>query len=98
MQGAVLLVHLVFLCSSGSVRVNSGTQIKSGASRFNTGKQHVNSGSVNINSGTQIKSGASRFNTGKQHVNSGSVHINTVRVNRPVSNNTSPKLSQVNLQ
>ncbi|GKB93582.1 hypothetical protein Tco_0979719 [Tanacetum coccineum] len=73
--------------NSGSVHVNSGTQIKSGASRFNTGKQHVNSGSVHVNSGTQIKSGASRFNTGKQTVNSG-------RVNRPVSNNTSPKLSQ----
>ncbi|GJW23282.1 putative RNA-directed DNA polymerase [Tanacetum coccineum] len=80
--------------NSGSVHVNSGTQIKSGASRFNTGKQHVNSGSVHVNSGTQIKSGASRFNTGKQHVNSGSVHVNTGRVNRPVSNNTSPKPSQ----
>ncbi|GJS90942.1 ribonuclease H-like domain-containing protein [Tanacetum coccineum] len=84
--------------NSGSVRVNSGTQIKSGASRFNTGKQHVNSGSVRVNSGTQIKSGASRFNTGKQHVNSGSVHVNSARVNRPVSNNTSPNPSQVNLQ
>ncbi|GJV77695.1 hypothetical protein Tco_1509279 [Tanacetum coccineum] len=58
------------------VHVNSGTQFKSGASRFNTGKQHVNSGSVHVNSGTQFKSGASRFNTGKQHVNTG-------RVNRP---------------
>ncbi|GJS46075.1 hypothetical protein Tco_0596196 [Tanacetum coccineum] len=56
--------------------VNSGTQFKSGTSRFNTGKQHVNSGSVHVNSGTQFKSGASRFNTGKQHVNTG-------RVNRP---------------
>ncbi|GJW22826.1 putative ribonuclease H-like domain-containing protein [Tanacetum coccineum] len=84
--------------SSGSVHVNSGTQIKSGASRFNTGKQHVNSGSVHVNSGTQFKSGASRFNTGKQHVNSGCVHVNTGRVNRPVSNNTSPKPSQVNLK
>ncbi|GJV29711.1 hypothetical protein Tco_1386159 [Tanacetum coccineum] len=46
--------------------VNFGTQIKSGSSRFNTGKQHVNSGSVHVNSGTQIKSGSSRFNTGKQ--------------------------------
>ncbi|GJV90164.1 putative ribonuclease H-like domain-containing protein [Tanacetum coccineum] len=51
--------------------VNSGTQFKSGASRFNTGKQHVNSGSVHVNSGTQFKSGASRFNTGKQHVTLG---------------------------
>ncbi|GKF06566.1 hypothetical protein Tco_0037234, partial [Tanacetum coccineum] len=84
--------------NSGSVQINSGTQIKSGSSRFNTGKQHVNSGSVQINSGTQIKSGSSRFNTGKQHVNSGSVHVNTARVNRPVSNKTSPKLSQVNLK
>ncbi|GJW12234.1 putative receptor-like protein kinase [Tanacetum coccineum] len=84
--------------NSGSVHVNSGTQFKSGASRFNTGKQHVNSGSVHVNSGTQFKSGASRFNTGKQHVNSGSVHVNTGRVNRPVSNNTSPKPSQVNLK
>ncbi|GJW02432.1 putative ribonuclease H-like domain-containing protein [Tanacetum coccineum] len=90
--------------NSGSVHVSSGTQIKSGTSRFNTGKQHVNSGSVHVNSGTQIKSGTSRFNTGKQHVNSGhvhvnsgSVHVNTARVNRPVSNNTSPKPSQVNL-
>ncbi|GJW21835.1 putative ribonuclease H-like domain-containing protein [Tanacetum coccineum] len=62
---------------------------RSGASRFMTGKQHVIC-SVHVNSGTQIKSGASRFNTGKQHVSSG-------RVNRPVSNNTSPKPSQVNL-
>ncbi|GJS75187.1 ribonuclease H-like domain-containing protein [Tanacetum coccineum] len=38
------------------------------------------------------------FNTGKQHVNSGSVHFNNGRVNRPVSNNTSPKPSQVNLK
>ncbi|GJT99267.1 ribonuclease H-like domain-containing protein [Tanacetum coccineum] len=67
---------------------SAGTQFKSGASRFNTGKQHVNSGSVHVNSGTQFKSGASRFNTGKQHVSSG-------RVNRPVSNNTSPKPSQM---
>ncbi|GKD73026.1 hypothetical protein Tco_1331308, partial [Tanacetum coccineum] len=74
-----------------SVHVNSGTQIKSGYSRFNTGKQNVNSGSVHVNSGTQIKSGASRFNTGKQTVNS-------AKVNRPVSNNTSPKLSQVNFK
>ncbi|GJS77417.1 hypothetical protein Tco_0727298 [Tanacetum coccineum] len=70
--------------------VSSGTQFKSGASRFNTGKQHVNSGSVHVNSGSHFKSGASRFNTDKQHVSS-------VRVNRPVSNNTSPKPSQVNL-
>ncbi|GJS46286.1 putative ribonuclease H-like domain-containing protein [Tanacetum coccineum] len=82
--------------NSGSVHVNAGTQVKSGASRFNTGKQHVNSGSVHVNAGTQIKSGASRFNTGKQHINSGCVHINTARVNRPVSNKTSPKPSQVN--
>ncbi|GJR82161.1 ribonuclease H-like domain-containing protein [Tanacetum coccineum] len=73
-------------------------QLSSIRPKFNTGKQHVNSGSVHVNSGTQIKSGASRFNTGKQTVNSGSVHVNTARVNRPVSNNTSPKLSQVNLK
>ncbi|GJY00552.1 ribonuclease H-like domain-containing protein [Tanacetum coccineum] len=48
-------------------------------------------------------SGNSRFNTGKQHVSSGCVfntgkqHVSSVRVNRPVSNNTSPKPSQVNL-
>ncbi|GKF43764.1 hypothetical protein Tco_0130316, partial [Tanacetum coccineum] len=60
--------------NSDSVRhVNSGTQIKSGRSRFNTGNQHVNSGSMHVNSGTQIKSGRSRFNTGNQHVNSGSM-------------------------
>ncbi|GJZ08754.1 ribonuclease H-like domain-containing protein [Tanacetum coccineum] len=81
--------------SSSSVYVNSVTKIKSGASRFNTGKQHVNSGSMHVNSGTQIKSGSSRFNTGKQNVNSGSIHVNTAKVNRPVSNNTSPKHSQV---
>ncbi|GJW22695.1 ribonuclease H-like domain-containing protein [Tanacetum coccineum] len=66
-----------------------GTQIKSGSSRFNTIKQHVNSGNMHVNSGTQIKSGSSRFNTGKQNINSGSVHVNTARVNRPVSNQTS---------
>ncbi|GJT84305.1 ribonuclease H-like domain-containing protein [Tanacetum coccineum] len=82
--------------NSGSVHVNAGTQVKSGASRFNTGKQNVNSGSMHVNSGTQIKSAASRFNTGKQHINSGCVHINTARVNRPVSNKTSPKPFQVN--
>ncbi|GJV37930.1 hypothetical protein Tco_1410407 [Tanacetum coccineum] len=70
------------------------TLTRSGASRFNTGKQHVNSGSVRVNSVTQFKSGASRFNTGKQHINSGCVNINTARVNRPVSNRTSPKPSQ----
>ncbi|GKB76056.1 hypothetical protein Tco_0942951, partial [Tanacetum coccineum] len=71
--------------NTGHGNVNSGTQIKSGASRFNTGKQHVNSGSVHVNSGSQFKSGTSRFNTGKQHVSS-------VRVNRPVlSNQTSNK-------
>ncbi|GJQ98029.1 putative ribonuclease H-like domain-containing protein [Tanacetum coccineum] len=75
--------------NSGSVHVNAGTQVKSGASRFNTGKQHVNSGSMRVNSVTQFKSGASRINTGNQH-------INTARVNRPVSNRTSPKPSQVN--
>ncbi|GKG13495.1 hypothetical protein Tco_0350455, partial [Tanacetum coccineum] len=33
-----------------SVQVNSGTQFKSGASRFNTGKQHVSNGrSVRVN-------------------------------------------------
>ncbi|GJU00123.1 ribonuclease H-like domain-containing protein [Tanacetum coccineum] len=84
--------------NSGSVHVNSGTQIKSGGSRFNTGKQHVNSGSVHVNSGTQIKSGGSRFNTGKKNVNSGRVYVNSARVNRPVSNNTSPNLSQVNFK
>ncbi|GKB95189.1 hypothetical protein Tco_0981326 [Tanacetum coccineum] len=63
-----------------------------------TGGIDVSHMSVHVNSGTQFKSGASRFNTGKQHVNSGSVHVNTGRVNRPVSNNTSPKLSQVNLK
>ncbi|GKA62428.1 hypothetical protein Tco_0761947 [Tanacetum coccineum] len=64
---------------------SAGTQIKSGASRFNIGKQHVNSG-------TQIKSGGSRFNTGKQNFNSGRVHVNTARVHRPVlSNQTSNK-------
>ncbi|GKA03353.1 putative ribonuclease H-like domain-containing protein [Tanacetum coccineum] len=53
---------------------------------------------THVNSGTQFKSGASRFNTDKQHVNSGCVHVNTGRINRPVSNNTSPKPSQVNLK
>ncbi|GJU65639.1 hypothetical protein Tco_1247474 [Tanacetum coccineum] len=43
---------------------------------------------IAVNSGTQFKSGASRFNTGKQYVSS-------VRVNRPVSNTTSPKPSKL---
>ncbi|GJV88859.1 hypothetical protein Tco_1532797 [Tanacetum coccineum] len=84
-----------------NIRPNLSTAsktIKTGRVNVNTGHGNVNSGSVHVNSGTQIKSGASRFNTGKQYVNSGSVHVNTARVNRPVSNNTSPKLSQVNLQ
>ncbi|GKD19694.1 hypothetical protein Tco_1208852, partial [Tanacetum coccineum] len=80
--------------NTGKQHVTSGTQFKSGASRFNTGKQHVNSGSVHVNSGTQIKSGGSRFNTGKKNVNSGRVCVNSARVNRPVSNNTSPNPSQ----
>ncbi|GJT53926.1 hypothetical protein Tco_0988980 [Tanacetum coccineum] len=83
---------------TGRVNVNTGKQnVSSGSVHVNSGT-HVNSGSVHVNSGTQFKSGASRFNTGKQHVNSGSVHVNTGRVNRPVSNNTSPKPSQVNLK
>ncbi|GKF28350.1 hypothetical protein Tco_0094692 [Tanacetum coccineum] len=45
-----------------------------------------------------IKTGRVNVNTGHGNVNSGSVHVNTARVNRPVSNNTSPKLSQVNLK
>ncbi|GKC64363.1 hypothetical protein Tco_1096961 [Tanacetum coccineum] len=84
-----------------NIRPNLSTAsktIKTGRVNVNTGHGNVNSGSVHVNSGTQIKSGASRFNTGKQHINSGSVHINTARVNRPVSNNTSPKPSQVNLK
>ncbi|GKD83595.1 hypothetical protein Tco_1350434, partial [Tanacetum coccineum] len=67
----------------------SGT-IKTGRVNVNTGHENVSSGSVYVNSGTQIKSGSSRFNTGMQHVSTG-------KVNRPVSNNTSPKPSQVNL-
>ncbi|GJU26652.1 hypothetical protein Tco_1165273 [Tanacetum coccineum] len=91
-----------FMLNSGSVHVNSGTQFKFGASRFNTGHGNVNSGNVYVNSGTPIKSGSSRFNTGKLNVNSGSVHVNSARVTRPVSNQTSyktsPKLSQVDQQ
>ncbi|GJR39588.1 putative ribonuclease H-like domain-containing protein [Tanacetum coccineum] len=83
--------------NTGKQHVNSGTQFKSGASRFNTGKQHVNSGSVHVNTGTQFKFAASRVNTGKRYFNSGCDHINTARVNRQVSNKTSPKHSQVNL-
>ncbi|GJU76525.1 ribonuclease H-like domain-containing protein [Tanacetum coccineum] len=60
--------------SSGSLHVSSGTHIKSGASNFNTGKQHVRSGRMYVNSGTQNKSGGSRVNTGKQNVNSGRDH------------------------
>ncbi|GKC11245.1 putative ribonuclease H-like domain-containing protein [Tanacetum coccineum] len=82
-----LVVHSI-------VHVNAGTQVKSGTSRFNTGKQHVNSGSVYVNSVTQIKSAASRVNTGKRYINSGCVHINTARVNRPMSNKPNPKPSQ----
>ncbi|GJU02240.1 copia protein [Tanacetum coccineum] len=66
------------------------------------GRVNVNIGHGNISTVssacTQVKSGVTRFNTGKQHVNSGGLHVNTARVNRPVSNNTSPKLSQVNLK
>ncbi|GKD90098.1 hypothetical protein Tco_1365605, partial [Tanacetum coccineum] len=84
-------VNSVTQIKSGAFRFNTGKQhVKSGASRFNTGKQHVNSGASRFNTVTQIKSCASRFNTGKQHISTG-------RVNRPVSNNTSPKPSQVNL-
>ncbi|GJW70585.1 putative ribonuclease H-like domain-containing protein [Tanacetum coccineum] len=84
-----------------NIRPNLSTAsktIKTGRVNVNTGHGNVSSGSVHVNSGTQFKSGASRFNTGKQHVNSGSMHVNTGRVNRPVSNNTSPKPSQVNLK
>ncbi|GJX22879.1 putative reverse transcriptase domain-containing protein [Tanacetum coccineum] len=71
-----MLMLVIGNINSDSVHVNAGTQVKSGTSRFNTGKQHVNSGSVHVNAGTQVKSGISRFNTGKQHVNSGSVYVN----------------------
>ncbi|GJV24722.1 putative ribonuclease H-like domain-containing protein [Tanacetum coccineum] len=84
-----------------NIRPNLSTAsktIKTGRVNVNTGYGNVSSGSVHVNSGTQFKSGTSRFNTGKQHVNSGSVHFNNGRVNRPVSNNTSPKPSQVNLK
>ncbi|GKE76980.1 hypothetical protein Tco_1543100, partial [Tanacetum coccineum] len=64
--------------------------VKTGRVNVNTGHENVNSGNMHVNSGTQIKSGPYRFNTGKQHVSSGGV-------NRPVSNNTGPKPSQVNL-
>ncbi|GKB32204.1 hypothetical protein Tco_0871605, partial [Tanacetum coccineum] len=76
-----------------NIRPNHSTvsrTVKTGRVNVNTGHGNVNSGSMHVNSGTQIKSGASRFNTGKQHVSSGGV-------NRPVSNNTGPKPSQVNL-
>ncbi|GKA89234.1 hypothetical protein Tco_0811046, partial [Tanacetum coccineum] len=76
-----------------NIRPNRSTvsrTVKTGRVNVNTGHGNVSSGNMHVNSGTQIKSGASRFNTGKQHVSSG-------RVNRPVSNNTSPKPSQVNL-
>ncbi|GJU06322.1 putative ribonuclease H-like domain-containing protein [Tanacetum coccineum] len=80
-----------------NIRPNLSTASKT----IKTGRVNVNTGHGNVSTvssaGTQIKSGSSRFNTGKQNVNSGSVHVNTARVNRPVSNNTSPKLSQVNL-
>ncbi|GJW75898.1 ribonuclease H-like domain-containing protein [Tanacetum coccineum] len=90
------LSHLIKDCDYYEKKMAREAALKS--KRFNTGKQHINSGSMHVNVGTQIKSGASRFNTGKQHINSGCVHINTARVNRLVSNNTSPKPSQVNLQ
>ncbi|GJY16743.1 retrovirus-related pol polyprotein from transposon TNT 1-94 [Tanacetum coccineum] len=85
--------------STASKTIKTGrVNVNTGHGNVNTGHGNVNSGSMHVNSGTQIKSGASRFNTGKQHVNSGSVHVNSARVNRPVSNNTSPNPSQVNLQ
>ncbi|GKF94898.1 hypothetical protein Tco_0284598 [Tanacetum coccineum] len=83
-----------------NIRPNLSTAsntIKTSRVNVNTGHRNVSSGSVHVDSGTQIKSGASRFNTGKQNVNSGRVHVNTARVDRPVSNNTSLKPSQVNL-
>ncbi|GJR21048.1 putative ribonuclease H-like domain-containing protein [Tanacetum coccineum] len=76
-----------------NIRPNLSTAsntIKTGRVNVNTGHGNVSSVSSVSSAGTQFKSGASRFNTGKQHVSS-------VRVNRPVSNNTSPKPSQVNL-
>ncbi|GJT78607.1 hypothetical protein Tco_1045332 [Tanacetum coccineum] len=83
---------------TGRVNVNTGKQNVSSGSLHVSSGTHVNSGSLHVNSGTKFKSGASRFNPGKQHVNSGSVQVNTGRVNRPVSNNTSSKSSQVNLK
>ncbi|GJS55474.1 putative ribonuclease H-like domain-containing protein [Tanacetum coccineum] len=92
-----------------NIRPNLSTAsrtINTGRVNVNTARVNVNTGHGNVSSvssaGTHIKSGSSRFNTGMQNVNSGSVHLNTARVNRPVlnqiSNNTSPKLSQVNLK
>ncbi|GKF01859.1 hypothetical protein Tco_0028782, partial [Tanacetum coccineum] len=80
-----------------NIRPNLSMHVNTGRINVNTGHGNVNSGSVHVNAGTQIKSAASRVNTGKQHINSGCMHINTARVNRLVSNNTSPKPSQVNL-
>ncbi|GKG27502.1 hypothetical protein Tco_0403205, partial [Tanacetum coccineum] len=76
---------------------NIRPNLSTASTTFKTGRVNVNTGHGNVSTvssaGTHIKSGASRFNTGKQTVNSGSVHVNSARVNRPVSNNTSPNPS-----
>ncbi|GJW66017.1 ribonuclease H-like domain-containing protein [Tanacetum coccineum] len=84
-----------------NIRPNLSTAsktIKTGRVNVNTGHEHVNSVCMLVLALKLSLRLLSRFNTGKQTVNSGSVHVNTARVNRPVSNNTSPKLSQVNLK
>ncbi|GJX51786.1 retrovirus-related pol polyprotein from transposon TNT 1-94 [Tanacetum coccineum] len=70
-----------------SVHVNSGTQFKSGASRFNTGKQHVSSGRVNRPGkiGTAVKTSAGcvwRKTTPLSNTNSGPTPDSNVNVSR----------------
>ncbi|GKA32630.1 RNA-directed DNA polymerase, eukaryota, partial [Tanacetum coccineum] len=76
-----------------NVRSNLSTAsntFKTGRVNVNAGHGNVNSGSVHVNAGTQL-----RVYTGKRYINTGCVHINTARVNRPISNKSSPKPSTV---
>ncbi|GJT76190.1 hypothetical protein Tco_1042915 [Tanacetum coccineum] len=85
--------------NSGSVHVNSGTQIKSGSSRFNTGKQNVNSGSVHVNT-ARVNRPVSNQTSNKTSPKLSQVNLKSPKkcfskqrspVNRPFSRNTAHK-------
>ncbi|GJT30882.1 ribonuclease H-like domain-containing protein, partial [Tanacetum coccineum] len=71
-----------------SQRVNKANQFTPRLVQLSNIRPNLSTASKNI------KTGRVNVNTGHGNVNSGSVHVNTARVNRPVSNNTSPELSQ----